>query len=226
MASKSPAKSAAGMRRGQKASPGVRREQYEWRREELLKAALRVFATRGVEGASMREIATEAGVVPGLLHHYFGKKELLVLEVIERYGFLSGLDDILTDMGDQSAQQVLTEIAKRYGNLLAGGTELMTLFFTGFANEQIRAGLDRHMAIGQEKLAGFLADRVRRGELRPHDTTAAASMLFSAISIGQLTGAPTKPKVLVDLLLHGILAEPKPATGHPRKIPPTRRPRR
>jgi AcrR family transcriptional regulator len=171
-----------------------------------------VFADRGVESASMREIATEAGVVPGLIHHYFGKKELLILEVIERYGFVSGLDGILTDTSNQPAQQVLTEIATRYGDLLAHGADLMTMFFTGFANEQIRDGLDRHVAIGQEKLAGFLAERRRSGELRPHDTTAAASMLFSAISIGQLTGTSNDPKVLINMLLNGILAaEPKPA---------------
>ena len=190
-----------------KAVPGVRQQQYERRREELLQAALRVFAQRGVEAASMREIATEAGVVPGLLHHYFGKKELLILEVIERYGFLPGLDDILRDTASQSVQQVLTKIATRFRDLLTQDSDLMTLFFTGLANDQIRAGLDKHMTSGQQHLADFLAARVRSGELRPHDTTAAASMLFSAISIGQLTSTVTNPKVLVDLLLNGLRVE-------------------
>jgi AcrR family transcriptional regulator len=191
----------------EKAVPGVRRQQYERRREELLQAALRVFAKRGVEAASMREIASEAGVVPGLLHHYFGKKELLILEVIERYGFLPGLDDILRNTDSQSAKQVLTKIATRFRDLLTEDADLMTLFFTGLANKQIRAGLDKHVAIGQQHLADFLADRVRSGELRTHDTTAAASMLFSAMSIGQLTSTVTNPKVLVDLLLNGLLVE-------------------
>lgn len=210
MAPKPAAKAVSGMRRA---------EQYEWRREELLRAALRIFAQRGVDGASMRDIANEADVVPGLLHHYFGKKEQLILEVIEHYGFLPGLDDILANTENKSAKQVLTKIATRYGDLLAGGTEgtdMMTLFFTGLANEQIRAGLNHHMATGQQHLAGFLAERVRTGELRRHDTTAAAAMLFAALSIGQLTGTTANPKTLVDLLLNGILnpaaqpAKPRP----------------
>jgi AcrR family transcriptional regulator len=191
----------------EKAVTGVRRQQYVRRREELLQAALRVFAKRGVEAASMREIASEAGVVPGLLHHYFGKKELLILEVIERYGFLAGLDDILRNTDSQSARQVLTKIATRFRDLLTEDADLMTLFFTGLANKQIRAGLDKHVAIGQQHLADFLADRVLSGELRPHDTTAAASMLFSAMSIGQLTSTVTNPKVLVDLLLNGLVVD-------------------
>jgi hypothetical protein len=74
------------------------------------------------------------------------------------------------------------------------------------------------VANGQQHLADFLAARVRSGELRPHDTTAAARMLFSAIAIGQLTSSATNPKVLVDLLLNGILASgPEPAKARPAK---------
>ena len=46
-------------------------------RGQILKAARAVFAERGYEGASMREIADQAGVNPALLQHYFGGKEKL-----------------------------------------------------------------------------------------------------------------------------------------------------
>lgn len=48
------------------------------RRAELAEAAARVIARAGVDGASMREIATEAGWTTGTLVHYFAnKRELL-----------------------------------------------------------------------------------------------------------------------------------------------------
>lgn len=50
----------------------------------LLDAALRVFAERGYEGASIRDIAREAGVAPALLYHYFPKKEALLQANFER----------------------------------------------------------------------------------------------------------------------------------------------
>jgi AcrR family transcriptional regulator len=46
-------------------------------REAILAAAREAFAERGYDGASIRAIATSAGVDPALVHHYFGTKEQL-----------------------------------------------------------------------------------------------------------------------------------------------------
>ncbi|BCB73946.1 TetR family transcriptional regulator [Phytohabitans flavus] len=46
-------------------------------RESILRAARETFAERGYEAASIRGIATSAGVDPALVHHYFGTKEQL-----------------------------------------------------------------------------------------------------------------------------------------------------
>lgn len=43
-------------------------------RQELLDAAREVFADRGVDGATTREIAHRAGVDPAMIAHYFGSK--------------------------------------------------------------------------------------------------------------------------------------------------------
>jgi AcrR family transcriptional regulator len=48
------------------------------RRAELAEAAARVIARAGVDGASMREIATEAGWTTGTLVHYFANKRDLL----------------------------------------------------------------------------------------------------------------------------------------------------
>jgi AcrR family transcriptional regulator len=54
-------------------------------REELLSAALRVFARRGYREASVDEIAVEAGYSKGALYwHFSGKEELLVALIDER----------------------------------------------------------------------------------------------------------------------------------------------
>ncbi len=46
-------------------------------RDAILDAARDRFAERGYEGASLRAIATDAGVDPGLIRHFFGDKENL-----------------------------------------------------------------------------------------------------------------------------------------------------
>jgi AcrR family transcriptional regulator len=48
-------------------------------REAILAAARETFAERGFDGASIRAIATGAGVDPALVHHYFGTKDQLFL---------------------------------------------------------------------------------------------------------------------------------------------------
>jgi AcrR family transcriptional regulator len=46
-------------------------------RERILLAARARFAGAGLDGASIREIASEAGVDPALVYHYFGTKQRL-----------------------------------------------------------------------------------------------------------------------------------------------------
>src|SRR5215471_17665945 len=54
-------------------------------RDELLTAALRVFARRGYREAGMDEIAAEAGYSKGALYwHFSGKEELLMALLEER----------------------------------------------------------------------------------------------------------------------------------------------
>jgi len=52
------------------------------RRAQLLSAARKVFADKGLAGASTRDIAREAGVSEGLLYRYFPSKTALHAEVL------------------------------------------------------------------------------------------------------------------------------------------------
>ena len=49
----------------------------------MLAAARAAFAERGFDGATIRGIATTAGVDPALVHHYFGTKDKLFLAAVE-----------------------------------------------------------------------------------------------------------------------------------------------
>ena len=52
-------------------------------RDAILNAAREAFADRGFDGASIRSIATAAGVDPALVHHYFGTKDQLFLDTVQ-----------------------------------------------------------------------------------------------------------------------------------------------
>lgn len=53
-------------------------------RDRLLEVALRAFAELGFEGASTREICSRAGVNQGLIPYYFGTKQALWQESVDR----------------------------------------------------------------------------------------------------------------------------------------------
>jgi AcrR family transcriptional regulator len=72
------------------------------RKQEILDAALSVFAERGFEAARLDDIAARAGVAKGTLYLYFADKEKLFEEVvrgavkpiIERIGALAATADV------------------------------------------------------------------------------------------------------------------------------------
>jgi DNA-binding transcriptional regulator YbjK len=57
-----------------------RRAEPDARRQSLIEAAMRVLARAGANGASVRAIAQEAGVSPGLVGHYFTGIDALIAE--------------------------------------------------------------------------------------------------------------------------------------------------
>ncbi len=71
-------------------------------RSRILEAALAVFQQRGFAQATMREIATQAGVATGAAYYYFDSKDALVMAFYERAqgvmhpAIQSGLDQAKT----------------------------------------------------------------------------------------------------------------------------------
>jgi TetR/AcrR family transcriptional repressor of bet genes len=54
------------------------------RRGQIVQAAAAVLARQGYGDTSLKDVAREAGVAPGLLHYYFESKQELLLEVVVR----------------------------------------------------------------------------------------------------------------------------------------------
>ncbi len=65
------------------AAPRWQRLEHDERRSQILACARRLFSERNYDAVSTTDIAREAGVARGLLHHYFGTKRDLYLEVVQ-----------------------------------------------------------------------------------------------------------------------------------------------
>ena len=55
----------------------------EDRRDQIIDAAMQVFAQKGFSRATNKDIAREAGITPGLIYYYFESKEDLLKMIIE-----------------------------------------------------------------------------------------------------------------------------------------------
>lgn len=105
--------------------PSLRDEQKAITRRRLLDSAEAVFARSGFHGASVEEIAREAGATTGALYSNFAGKEDLFLALFE--------ERIAADVGD-------------YSQIVAQGTTI---------EAQARGAADRWMAILRERPAYF-----------------------------------------------------------------------
>lgn len=66
------------------------------RRDQIMGAAIKVFAHRGIAGTKMSMIAAEAGISHGLLYHYFKSKEELLTKLVEEA--MAGAEDAISSI--------------------------------------------------------------------------------------------------------------------------------
>lgn len=78
----------------------TRASDFEEKQHGLLLTAANVFATQGMEKASMSQIAQEAGVSKSLLYHYYPSKGALIFAIIQSH--LAILDAELDEADDPS----------------------------------------------------------------------------------------------------------------------------
>jgi AcrR family transcriptional regulator len=171
----------------------LRDEQKALTRRRLLEAAEGVFARRGFHGASVEEIAREAGATTGALYSNFAGKEDLFLALFE----------------ESTAAQV-----GEYSQIFAAGATL---------EEQARGGADRWMQMLRERpryfplFIEFWAYAVREPEVRQRFAERFASfrstMTRLVVEGAEQHGLPVTPGfaerlgVVVNALGNGLALE-------------------
>jgi len=97
--------------------PRWQRLDYDERRAQILAVARRLFSERTYATVSTAEIARESGVARGLLHHYFGTKRDLYLEVIRQVVRMPALPVPHPSPG-RELHQLISESADRWLTML------------------------------------------------------------------------------------------------------------
>ncbi|KRA52073.1 TetR family transcriptional regulator [Pseudoxanthomonas sp. Root630] len=141
-------------------------------RATLLDAALACFVRRGIAATSLRDIATEAGVTPALVHYYFGDKAQLQEAVVaERLLPVIGqLRAPLLQAGDGDVAALVAGFVHGIAGVVQQHPWLPTLWVREILCE---GGALRDMMINQvgpllpKMMAGRFAAAQQAGQLNP-----------------------------------------------------------
>jgi len=96
----------------------LREKQKEECYTAILQAALRLFASKGLQEATMDEIAQAAGLGKGTIYYYFDSKEALIEDLLcalaEQYFcmLLEGTEDLRDPLG--IAERILANLLRHY----------------------------------------------------------------------------------------------------------------
>ncbi|MFI0742143.1 TetR/AcrR family transcriptional regulator [Streptomyces sp. NPDC021100] len=185
-----------------------KRVDHEERRRLIAEALWRIASSRGLEGASLRDVAAEAGISLGQLQHYFSGKDEMLAFALEHISALAEarIRDRLLALSDASAapsspssppspRTVLRECA---AGMLPLDDEARTGLLVGIAyfvralsDERMR----RHAQEGQPKLRAFLADQFREAAARG-ETVAGLDPELEAMLLIALTDGLTSSALL------------------------------
>ncbi|MDX6671084.1 MAG: hypothetical protein QOI91_1447 [Solirubrobacteraceae bacterium] len=129
---------------------------------ELLDAAARLFARRGYHGASVEEIAAEAGLTKGAVYYNFDGKEGLFLALLDRH--VEERIALLAELRD-SGPNALAEGARRMSRSLRRDRDWGLLFFEFAAQAARDPAVRRRFDARMRRVHTALVETV--GEIAP-----------------------------------------------------------
>lgn len=161
----------------------------EDRKEQILDAAMRVFAQKGFTRATNKDIAREAGITPGLIYYYFESKEAVLQAVIEQRSPLQVMGSVSAEMLAMPPELFLRFIIQRILGIVEGEQ------FIGMVRVLLPEVMhDVHAADSQivqtakgafQRIGIFLSKyfetKITSGDLQQFDVQSTAQLLISSL---------------------------------------------
>jgi AcrR family transcriptional regulator len=180
-------------------------------RERLLDAARSVFARGGFHGASVEEIASEAGFSTGALYSNFDGKEDLFLALMERE-IAAHAREIADAVG--SARASVDERAKggarQWMTMIEREPQLLLLFMEfwayGVRDARVRPKVAARFAQVRELLTRLIADGVREFDLELALPAEQLAVAIDALADGIARQKLADPGAVPDELMGKVLS--------------------
>ncbi|MGH2681883.1 MAG: TetR/AcrR family transcriptional regulator [Actinomycetota bacterium] len=189
------------------------------RKGQILEAAEVLFSERGYHGTTMRDIASETGILPGSLYAHIASKEDILLEICTSAAaqFMAGLE--VAAKGAWPAAEKLRRAMRAHVDVVARAREAARVFLEEWsALDEPRRGEVKALRDEYEQLwDGIIREGVETGNLRDMDPTLARLLVLSAANWTYTWYDPDGPLSpdeiadrFTDLLLDGMAAKEEP----------------
>jgi AcrR family transcriptional regulator len=167
------------------------------KRPTIVRVATSLFARRGIDGTSMRDVADAAGVREAAIYRYFESKEQMSREIFTSwYGWYSRqLRDIVRGVG--STREKVESMTRLELSTAAEQTDA----FIYFCENEIRflRSLPADVPRAHELLVELVKDGQERCEVKGGDATLLADMLGGALCTVATAVIRRRRKEKVDL---------------------------
>ncbi len=164
-------------------------------RQEILSAALRLFAEKGFHNVSMQEIAAQAEFATGTLYNFFASKEDLFFEILAASAE-DALDLVLSELGDPGDErQKLSRFIHAHERFVREHRDALQLYLhesrgrylPGPRVEAKKREIDERVI---SRLSDVIAAGISRGILNEVDPVVAAKCLSATLESMILAGPP------------------------------------
>lgn len=187
----------------------TRKEQQERTRDALIQAGARAVAERGLHGASIDEIARDAGFTKGAFYANFANKDALVLAILDRH-FSTAIEDVdeavasNDEVADQARDAGLA-FAERLTADPAWSRVFLELVGHASRDDAFRGELEMRLRRLRGRFAAVYAERAEQLEVAlPHPPEEIARMT-SAMATGVAVQRLIDPEGVPDDLFARML---------------------
>ena len=191
-------------------------------RTRILNAAQRLFAQKGYNGTTTRDLAQAASVAEGTLFRHFANKKAILVEVATE-GWIEILTDLLTELSEMGSYQAVAQVMRRRMLNIHKNADLMRVcFLEAQFHPELRDRIQAEVISKMTDVAeAFFETAMERGIYRPMNPRLVAHVflgMFAVAGFSQQTllENDSSPKAmqemaegLADIFLHGVLVPPQ-----------------
>lgn len=163
-------------------------------KQRIIRASLRLFAKRGYDKTTTKELASVAKVAEGTLFRHFENKKAILIEVTT-LGWIEILTDLLTELSEMGSYKAVAQVMrKRMLNLTENADLLRVCFIEAQFHPELREKIQSEVIEKMTDVAeAFFQTAMEKGIYRKMNPK-----IVAQVFLGMFTIAGFSDKTIID----------------------------